>query len=200
MRHEFHRVIVTATGNATLSSLIENLWGRTIRARVWRSIVDEGAVERTIGWHRMMVERDRRRDPEAARAADLLHLTESEHWLKHVLAQDARAGVSDGNATQQLVDSGAPETAGPSSRAPRSRPVARKAPAIAPRQPDGARPRFRSPTGRRRPAARARSRPRRRSVCRRRGRAGRAGTARAAPARSSPPSARSDPRARAAPT
>src|SRR3954454_472313 len=33
----FHRVIVNATGNATLSSLIENLWGRTIRARVWRS-------------------------------------------------------------------------------------------------------------------------------------------------------------------
>ena len=95
----FHRTVVNATGNATLTSLIENLWGGTIRARLWRSIVDEGAVERTRDWHRLMYNAIVARDPEAAHAADLLHLTESERWLRQLLSADEAR-----DAAQAAVD------------------------------------------------------------------------------------------------
>lgn len=99
---EFHRIVVQSTGNATLSSLIENVWGTTIRARVWRSIFDEGAVERTRDWHRLMFGAIVARDPEAAHAADLLHLTESERWLRRVL--DERA--EEENAARRVAEPG----------------------------------------------------------------------------------------------
>src|SRR4051794_6755218 len=99
----FHRIVVQSTGNMTLSSLIENLWGTTIRARVWRSIVDEGAVERTRDWHRLMFSAIVARDPDAARAADLLHLTESEGWLRRVLSENERAEEAE-NAARAARD------------------------------------------------------------------------------------------------
>ena len=37
-RHEFHRIIVSASGNATLASLIQSLSGGMLRARLWRTI------------------------------------------------------------------------------------------------------------------------------------------------------------------
>ena len=42
---EFHGIIVAASGNSTLASLIQNLSGGTLRARVWRSVVEQDAIE-----------------------------------------------------------------------------------------------------------------------------------------------------------
>ena len=39
---EFHRVIVAASGNSTLASLIQHLSGGTLRARLWRSVTRAG--------------------------------------------------------------------------------------------------------------------------------------------------------------
>ena len=39
---EFHRIIVTASGNSTLASLIQHLSGGTLRARLWRSVIGAG--------------------------------------------------------------------------------------------------------------------------------------------------------------
>ena len=44
---EFHRIIVAASGNATLASLIQNLSGGTLRARLWRSVTEQDAVQTT---------------------------------------------------------------------------------------------------------------------------------------------------------
>ena len=44
---EFHRIIVTASGNATLASVIQNLSGGMMRARLWRTITEHDAVEIT---------------------------------------------------------------------------------------------------------------------------------------------------------
>src|SRR5205809_1916774 len=44
---EFHRIIATASGNTTLASLIQHLSGGTVRARLWRSVTEQGAVETT---------------------------------------------------------------------------------------------------------------------------------------------------------
>jgi len=89
---EFHRVIVNACGNATLASLIQNLAGGTMRARLWRAIVEEGAIETTKRMHHDIFRALKTRDPELAEAADLLHLADGERWLRTMLEQEARNG------------------------------------------------------------------------------------------------------------
>jgi GntR family transcriptional regulator, transcriptional repressor for pyruvate dehydrogenase complex len=79
---EFHRVIVTACGNATLASLIQNLSGGTLRARIWRAIHERGAVESTLRLHQDIYRALRQRDAELAAATDLVHLAAGERWLQ----------------------------------------------------------------------------------------------------------------------
>ena len=83
----FHRVILDACGNATLSSLIQNLSSGTMRARMWQSIVARGAVEATLASHRSIYNALVARDAGTAAAADLMHLAIAEEWLRKVLAQ-----------------------------------------------------------------------------------------------------------------
>jgi hypothetical protein len=45
-------VILSACGNATLASLIENLSSGTVRARMWQSLVSRDAVDATLAAHR----------------------------------------------------------------------------------------------------------------------------------------------------
>jgi GntR family transcriptional repressor for pyruvate dehydrogenase complex len=86
---DFHRVIVGACGNATLASLIQNLSGGTLRARIWRAINERDAVESTLRLHHDIYRALRMRDPELAAAADLVHLAEGERWLQGVIERDA---------------------------------------------------------------------------------------------------------------
>jgi GntR family transcriptional regulator, transcriptional repressor for pyruvate dehydrogenase complex len=81
---EFHRIIVGACGNATLASLIQNLSGGTLRARVWRAIREQGALESTRRLHHDILRALRSRDPDLAAAADLVHLAEGERWLREM--------------------------------------------------------------------------------------------------------------------
>jgi GntR family transcriptional regulator, transcriptional repressor for pyruvate dehydrogenase complex len=91
---EFHRIIVMAAGNSTLASLIQGLSGGMLRARLWRSITEEGAVEITKKRHLDIYEALRARDPELASAADLVHLSDGERWLRRVVEKE-EAIVSD---------------------------------------------------------------------------------------------------------
>jgi GntR family transcriptional repressor for pyruvate dehydrogenase complex len=87
---EFHWVVVRACGNATLASLIQNLSSGTIRAHLWRSVAERGAVEVTKRRHRDIVEALSARDADRAAAADLIHLSEGEHWLRRMVEEEAR--------------------------------------------------------------------------------------------------------------
>ena len=78
----FHRVILAACGNATLASLVENLSTGTQRARMWQSLVSRDAVEATLASHRSIYEALVARDAQRAAAADLMHLTIAEEWLR----------------------------------------------------------------------------------------------------------------------
>jgi GntR family transcriptional repressor for pyruvate dehydrogenase complex len=89
---EFHRIIVQACGNATLASLIQNLSGGTLRARVWHAIKERGAVESTRQLHHDIYDALRARDPDLAAAADLIHLSRGERWLRGMLEQEAADG------------------------------------------------------------------------------------------------------------
>jgi GntR family transcriptional repressor for pyruvate dehydrogenase complex len=89
---EFHHMVAGATHNSVLVALADNLSSRTVRARLWRGVVERGAVERTKLWHHAILEGLEARDPELARAADLVHLAEGESWLRRALGLDV-----DGN-------------------------------------------------------------------------------------------------------
>ena len=96
---EFHRIIVMASGNSTLASLIQNLSGGTLRARLWRSVMERDAIEVTKRRHWDIYNALRDRDPKRAAAADLIHLSEGEQWLRQLMqAEDALTVLATGPA------------------------------------------------------------------------------------------------------
>ncbi|GAA0667025.1 FadR/GntR family transcriptional regulator [Kitasatospora atroaurantiaca] len=89
-RHDaaFHRAVARATGNETLATLLEHISGRTLRARVWRGLVDADAAARTIAEHEVIHQALAARDPNLAQAAALMHVNTTERWLREHLAGD----------------------------------------------------------------------------------------------------------------
>lgn len=80
----FHRIIAAHTGNPVLIGMIEAFAGRTVRARLWRSLHEEGADQRTHEEHLAIWKALAARDPEQARirmANHLLGVEESLHGL-----------------------------------------------------------------------------------------------------------------------
>lgn len=83
---EFHRLVVSAAGNATLESLFTALVNRTTKARIWRAISGGGVKRYTLGQHGLIVEGLATRDASLASAACTVLVTSSEQWLRHLLA------------------------------------------------------------------------------------------------------------------
>jgi GntR family transcriptional regulator, transcriptional repressor for pyruvate dehydrogenase complex len=83
---EFHSAIAVAAGNPVLASLIEGLSGPTQRARVWRGLTEEGALNRTQSEHRSILLAIKQRDPELARTWATVHIAGVEEWLRRALA------------------------------------------------------------------------------------------------------------------
>jgi GntR family transcriptional repressor for pyruvate dehydrogenase complex len=84
---EFHRAIALAAGNSVLASLIESLSAPTQRARVWRGMTQEGALQRTLDEHQAIFDAITRRDPEMARTWATVHVAGVEEWLRSALAE-----------------------------------------------------------------------------------------------------------------
>jgi GntR family transcriptional repressor for pyruvate dehydrogenase complex len=82
---EFHRGIAEASGNNVLCSLLDGLTGATQRARIWRGLTEEGALERTLAEHRAILEALRSREPEVARSWATVHIAGVESWLRKAL-------------------------------------------------------------------------------------------------------------------
>ena len=79
---DFHRTIAGATGNAALAALLQNLYGRTLRARIWRGLAEEGALDRTRISHRSIYGAISNNDAELARSAATMHIAEVEAWFR----------------------------------------------------------------------------------------------------------------------
>lgn len=91
----FHRAVVAATGNETLSTVLEGISSRTLRARVWRGLVDADAAGRTLREHEAIYMALAAGDAIQAQAAALMHITTTETWLRAHLRdnpEDALAG------------------------------------------------------------------------------------------------------------
>jgi GntR family transcriptional repressor for pyruvate dehydrogenase complex len=82
---EFHHLVATSSGNATLASMLNGVSSRTTRGRAWRGVIEAGATERTISEHAGILSALRARDPSLAEAAALLHVSTTETWFRTVL-------------------------------------------------------------------------------------------------------------------
>ncbi|NUS16682.1 MAG: FadR family transcriptional regulator [Streptomyces sp.] len=83
----FHRAVIAAAGNSTLATLLDGISSRTVRARVWRGMVDDDAGDRTVAEHRAIYSALAARDGALAEAAALLHVSTTEQWLRAHLDQ-----------------------------------------------------------------------------------------------------------------
>jgi DNA-binding FadR family transcriptional regulator len=97
---EFHRIIVNAAGNATLASVIQNLSSGMMRARLWRTITEQDALEISKQRHRDIFVALRAGDAEQASAADLIHLADGERWLQGRIARGQTLHGEIGGKTQ----------------------------------------------------------------------------------------------------
>ncbi|RKE10882.1 MULTISPECIES: FadR/GntR family transcriptional regulator [Catellatospora] len=82
---EFHRLIAAGTGNAVLCSIIDGMSGPTTRARIWRGLTQDRAVERTREQHLAILDAITARRPEVAQSWALIHVAGVEEWLRRAL-------------------------------------------------------------------------------------------------------------------
>ncbi|MEU2339159.1 FadR/GntR family transcriptional regulator [Streptomyces sp. NPDC013172] len=86
----FHRAVISATGNETLLTLLESISGRTLRARIWRGLADTQASDRTLAEHEAIFRALSARDTSLSQAAALLHVSNTEQWLRaHLRSEQA---------------------------------------------------------------------------------------------------------------
>ncbi|MDH6222589.1 FadR/GntR family transcriptional regulator [Streptomyces pseudovenezuelae] len=81
----FHHAVVSATGNETLLTVLEAISGRTLRARIWHGLVDTQAAGRTLAEHEAIFDALSTRDAALSQAAALLHVSNTERWLREYL-------------------------------------------------------------------------------------------------------------------
>ncbi|HYI57541.1 MAG TPA: FCD domain-containing protein, partial [Microlunatus sp.] len=81
----FHRQISTIAGNEFLCDLLDVVAGRTSRVRVWRGITQEGAIERTLGEHALIVAALELRDAALVSARLTAHVSGVEDWVRRAL-------------------------------------------------------------------------------------------------------------------
>jgi GntR family transcriptional repressor for pyruvate dehydrogenase complex len=81
----FHREVFAATGNQTLVSVLDGLSSRTLRSRIWRGVIEAGAISGTLQEHRAILSALTARDRPLAEAAALIHVNTSETWLRNIV-------------------------------------------------------------------------------------------------------------------
>lgn len=81
----FHRAVIAAAGNETLTTLMDGISVRTLKARIWRGIVDRNAAATTLAEHTAIHSALSHRDPALAFAAALVHVNTTEQWLREHL-------------------------------------------------------------------------------------------------------------------
>ena len=81
----FHGLITAAANNSYLESVLDSLSSSTVRARIWRGLTQEKAVDRTLSEHAAIIEALERGDIELTRALVTVHISGVEHWLRQAL-------------------------------------------------------------------------------------------------------------------
>ena len=97
---EFHSQIAASTGNSSLCSILEAISTRALRARIWRASVS-GMKSMTLSQHALILDALENRDPALARASAMIHVSESERWLRVYLS-----GLREATGGRELPDEG----------------------------------------------------------------------------------------------
>jgi DNA-binding FadR family transcriptional regulator len=84
----FHALIAKASGNSVLSSLLESLSSRTMRARLLRGRMGQQALDETRAEHTQIFEAVTGRDPELARTTAAAHVATGERWFRSTLGAE----------------------------------------------------------------------------------------------------------------
>ena len=71
--------------------MLNGISSRTLRARVWRGIIEEEAIALTISEHARILEALRAGDAALAEAAALTHVCTTEASLRRILAESVEA-------------------------------------------------------------------------------------------------------------
>ncbi|TIH40079.1 FadR/GntR family transcriptional regulator [Subtercola vilae] len=79
---DFHRRIAAASRNDYLSTLLDALSSKTVRARLWRGITEENAAGRTLSEHAAIVEAIAAGDAELAKGLVTAHIAGIEGWIR----------------------------------------------------------------------------------------------------------------------
>jgi GntR family transcriptional repressor for pyruvate dehydrogenase complex len=82
---DFHDAVAAAAGNRTMASMLRGISTRSLRARVWRGILEEDAGMRTVVEHEAIYAALVAGDAAVARAAALVHVATTERFLRRVL-------------------------------------------------------------------------------------------------------------------
>ncbi|HEV8653651.1 MAG TPA: FadR/GntR family transcriptional regulator [Actinomycetes bacterium] len=112
----FHRAVIAATGNRTLTTLLERISSQTLRARSWRGLVDANAAGRTLAEHETIYAALAAGDSALAQAAALLHVGSTEMWLRPLLT-----GGEPGTGATDLSDPPAEPISGETDAVPAAR-------------------------------------------------------------------------------
>ncbi|MFB9165113.1 FadR/GntR family transcriptional regulator [Arthrobacter psychrochitiniphilus] len=81
----FHQLITSAADNSYLASVLDALSSSTVRARIWRGLTQEKAVDRTLAEHTAIIEALERGDADLAKSLLTVHISAVEYWLRQAL-------------------------------------------------------------------------------------------------------------------
>lgn len=82
----FHSLIAEASRNSYLGTLLDALSSNTVRARIWRGLTQDNAVQRTLDEHQAILVAIRSGDTDLARALVTAHVSGVESWLRQATA------------------------------------------------------------------------------------------------------------------
>lgn len=102
---QFHALVASAAGNATLASMLAGVSSQTTRARVWRGNIDRGVVARTISQHEDIVAALVAGDAELAQATATVHVATTEAWIKSTIAAGGWSPSTGDDADNAGADS-----------------------------------------------------------------------------------------------
>lgn len=88
---EFHSTIASYAGNDYLAAMLEAVSVKTTRARTWRGMSEDGAVEKTLSEHRAIIDALAAGDARLAQSIMVLHVTGVQRWVDHVEVDDEAA-------------------------------------------------------------------------------------------------------------
>jgi GntR family transcriptional repressor for pyruvate dehydrogenase complex len=88
---DFHARISRASGNQTLATMLNELSGKTVHARIWHGTIDAQADRQAHVEHEAIYAALASADPTLAESAALVHVANIEFWYRQMLTESEHA-------------------------------------------------------------------------------------------------------------